>query len=151
MVSDENYAALHGKTLALGSVSRSQNIIQKNCLHCSLPNTPNCLMDHLRFGKWVSQCCPHLMGINMSWWWFTCFLTGLKVFHVDRPLPPPWLSPPGKNHYHLGTLPHFTVIREPSLMVKCCKSVLFSQFYIFTGFITQSSRLVKYTNSIINT
>lgn len=61
-----NYAALCGKILDPELVSHSKNAIQKNCPHGSLPDAPNCLTDHSRFGKWVSQSCPPSHGYN-SW------------------------------------------------------------------------------------
>ena len=62
------YAALCGKILDPGLVSHSENAIQKKCPRGSLPDAPNCLTDHLRFGKWVSQSCPPSHGYN-SWYW----------------------------------------------------------------------------------
>lgn len=41
-----------------------QNISQRN-LFALLPDILNCLMSHLRFGRWNSYSCLHLMDINM--------------------------------------------------------------------------------------
>ena len=118
-----------------------------------LLGTLNCLMDHLRFGKWISYSYPNLTGINMSWQWFACFLIGLKLFHVDRLLTPQWLRSYWKRSFlPEGTTPKLPSTGELTLLVKCNKkSVLFDQFYtIFTALIP-SSGLVKGTNGIIKT
>lgn len=112
-------------------------------------------MDHASLGEWISYSFPHLTDVNMSRQRFACFLSGLKLLHVDRLLTPPWLRtywkrsflPEGtapKLHSDRGT--HFTgqVWQEV-----CAIWPVLQRFH--RSYHPQSPGLVECTNGIIKT
>lgn len=140
MISEQYYAALPRKMLDSGLMFIPKIQSRKN-MSSLLVGTLNCLMDHLRFGKWISYSYPNLTGVNMSWQWFACFLIGLKLFHVDKLLTPQWLRSYWKRSFlSEGTTPKLASTAELTLLVKYNKeSVLFDQFCsIFTALIIPS-------------
>ena len=109
MLSEQYYAALPRKMLDSGLMFIPKIQSRKN-MSSLLVGTLNCLMDHLRFGKWISYRYPNLTGVNMSWQWFACFLIGLKLSHVDKLLTPQWL----RSYWKRSFLPEGTTHKLPS-------------------------------------
>lgn len=117
------------------------------------PDTLNCPLDHLKFGKQISYSFSGLTDINVFQSWFVGFLTRPKFPIVDRPL----LLLQLKFCQKILSLPveplqNFIIIREPILLIDLLQQVYLANYTTLPLYISTSIlRIVEHTNGTIKT